>query len=473
MNDITSSFWSESFQNELNKLQLCKNIMLNSPYYSDLPYDYFTKKISHFFEDINRRSFQISFVGTIKAGKSTLINALLGNNYATVNVTPETAVLTKFTSSSDDSFHVRIKFYCSKEWNSIWQEVKKAAASPDQDVRDRIKPFLQEYSGLSAEAEKALWLDHNDLIIETQNHSELAAIISKYTSSKSAAHYFVKEVYVEIKDCLLPQGIVLCDTPGLDDVLSYRSNITKQYISSSNAIFVCVLSKFLAGEQYNIIQQVFSQIRYNPERVYIIGTQTDLFNNPPQDWDSQKEEWIKYFETTSGYGSRKLASKNIIGISAGVCLFLLNNQTFLQDTDEMDDLRVYARKYKCLDRHNIENTCRALKKATGIDYLWHVIQKNLFSIYKQTLENRVNEELYILKTELLQCLEEIHASYSLQLDALNLNMSELDDAIKQLSDSISERAQKRLQFQKEFSSLEEATSQAIRQVDQCFHSVIY
>lgn len=472
MKSTTSSFWSESLQNELDKLVLCNNIMLNSPYYSDLPYDHFTKKISSFFEDIKQRSFQISFVGTIKAGKSTLINALLGNHYATVNVTPETAVLTKFASSKDDSFHVKIKFYDSKEWNNIWQEVKSAANSPDQDVRDRIKPFLQEYSSLSADSEKELWLNHKDLIISTKNHSELATIISKYTSSKSAAHYFVKEVYVEIKNCLLPQGIVLCDTPGLDDVLSYRSNITKQYISSSNAIFVCVLSKFLAGEQYNIIQKVFSQIRYNPERVYIIGTQTDLFNNPPQDWKYQKDEWIKYFETASGYGSKNLAAQNIIGISAGVHLFLLDNKTFANDTDEMDDFRVYARKYNCLNRHDIEATCKSLYHATGINSLWNIIQKNLFTIYKQTLENRISEEVYILKSELTQCLKEVTSNYDLQLSALSLSLSNLDRTIKELSDAIQERTQKQIQFEKDFSALENATNQAIQQVDQCFRTII-
>lgn len=472
MNNTTSSIWSESLQNELDKLMLCNNIMLNSPYYSDLPYDHFTKKISSLFEDIKQRSFQISFVGTIKAGKSTLINALLGNNYATVNVTPETAVLTKFASSKDDSFHIIIKFYTSKEWNSIWKEVKVAANSPDQDVRDRIKPFLQEYSNLSAEAEKALWIDHQDLTINTKDHLEVIPIITKYTSSKSAAHYFVKEVYVEIKDCLLPQGIVLCDTPGLDDVLTYRSNITKQYISSSNAIFVCVLSKFLAGEQYNIIQQVFSQIRYNPERVYILGTQTDLFNNPPQDWAVQKTEWIKYFETTSGYGSAKLASRNIIGISAGISLFLLNNKSFMDDTDEMDDLRVYARKYKCLNRQDISATCKALKESTGIDFLWNIIQKNLFTIYKQSLENRINEEIYILKAELAQCLKDIISNYDLQLNALTLNLSDLDSTIKELSSTINQHTQYQLQFEKDFASLETATTQAIQQVDQCFQTIV-
>lgn len=64
MNSTTSSFWSESLQNELDKLLLCNNIMLNSSYYSDLPYDHFTKKISTFFENIKQRSFRKRSIGS-------------------------------------------------------------------------------------------------------------------------------------------------------------------------------------------------------------------------------------------------------------------------------------------------------------------------------------------------------------------------------------------------------------------------
>ena len=57
--------------------------------------------------------FQIAFVGTIKTGKSTLINALLGKNYASMEVTPETAALTKFRFSPRD--YLAVTFYTAEE----------------------------------------------------------------------------------------------------------------------------------------------------------------------------------------------------------------------------------------------------------------------------------------------------------------------------------------------------------------------
>lgn len=58
--------------------------------------------------------FQIAFVGTIKAGKSTLINALLNYELASTRVTPETAALTKFKHADEDS--VEIIFYTTDDW---------------------------------------------------------------------------------------------------------------------------------------------------------------------------------------------------------------------------------------------------------------------------------------------------------------------------------------------------------------------
>ena len=53
---------------------------------------------------------QIAVVGTVKAGKSMFINAILGEEIASSYPTPETASLTKFRYSEDRDF-VKITFY--------------------------------------------------------------------------------------------------------------------------------------------------------------------------------------------------------------------------------------------------------------------------------------------------------------------------------------------------------------------------
>lgn len=81
------------------------------------------EKIDHFLTMCRKPDFEIAFVGAVKAGKSTLINALLGRNYASTDPNPETAVLTKFRSSEQD--YIKVKFYSTKEWNELWKSVTR------------------------------------------------------------------------------------------------------------------------------------------------------------------------------------------------------------------------------------------------------------------------------------------------------------------------------------------------------------
>ena len=83
------------------------------------------EKINHFLNLCRKPDFEIAFVGAVKAGKSTLINALLGRNYAPTDPNPETAVLTKFRSSEQD--YVKVKFYSAKEWDKLWKSVQSDA----------------------------------------------------------------------------------------------------------------------------------------------------------------------------------------------------------------------------------------------------------------------------------------------------------------------------------------------------------
>ena len=73
---------------------------------------------------IDEPDLQIVIVGTIKAGKSTFINALFEENIASTDVTPETASLTKFRYSTKNKLEV--KFYNKTEWDELWESVKKS-----------------------------------------------------------------------------------------------------------------------------------------------------------------------------------------------------------------------------------------------------------------------------------------------------------------------------------------------------------
>ena len=188
--------------------------------------------------------------------------------------------MTKFRHCEKANY-VRIKFYEQDEWNQLWKSISNNA-----DV------FKQEYKALNGESEKSKWINHSEIYTEVSN-DKLTEEIERWTSAKHAEHYFVKEVEVGLKNFKMPEQVVFVDTPGLDDAVKYRSDVTRNYIERANAVFACVKSDSLTGPELTTLYRIFANTSYNPEKVFVIGTQWDSLNDPDKDWKKQKAEWIR------------------------------------------------------------------------------------------------------------------------------------------------------------------------------------
>ncbi len=316
--------------------------------------------------------FQIAFVGTIKAGKSTLINALLNYELASTRVTPETAALTKFKHADKDSLEV--SFYTESEWEELW----KSATSTTNSV------FIKDYQALNADAEKSKWLNHEGFHKNCESKAELKAEIEKWTSSKSPVHYFVKEVSVGLKDFEMPEGVVFIDTPGLNDAVEFRSNITRQYINRANAVFMCVKSDSLTGDELKTLYRVFTNTHGKVNKVYVIGTQLDTLGRPQKDWQEQSVEWTKYLEEPSCYGDKKLVANNLIPVSAYFYSLLEDYRAGRLDDDKQFDLESALLKLR-IRRNQLDERFDELEDFTNIKFLYKKIQAEVVDKYKSEL----------------------------------------------------------------------------------------
>ncbi|MDR2864788.1 MAG: dynamin family protein [Spirochaetaceae bacterium] len=262
-----------------------------------------TKEVEQYKEFAENPVFQVAVVGAIKAGKSTLLNAMLGEELTSTEVTPETASLTIFKYSPEN--YVKVKFLSRLEWDELWASATKKA--------DSI--FAKEFQNVNGERYVNEWAGHKEIEEKFSSIEKLKTTIKRYSSSKSGEHYFVKELEIGLSQFpdFLPREIVLVDTPGLDDVVPYRSEITTHYISRANAVIVCVNAKFLANEQYVTLTKVFEQVGKG-KKILVLGTQADTFQNPKRDWEKQKLEWEKYLEDL--YKDPALMRKNLIGVSS-------------------------------------------------------------------------------------------------------------------------------------------------------------
>lgn len=331
--------------------------------------------------DIAKKHLEVAIVGSIKAGKSTFINSFFQENIASMDVTPETASLTKFTYSETNN--LTVSFYKENEWEELWKSVEES----DSDINQSV--FKREFENLNANSIKNEYINREELFITCGNMSELIDRVAEYTSKKSAKHYFVKEITVGLNNKKLPKDIVFVDTPGLNDVVSYRSEITKDYIRKANAVLVCVVAESLKNYELLTILEVFENVGKNVDRVLILGTKLDTLNEPKKGWEKQKKEWINYL--IDKYKDENIMNENILGVSSFVDMKLseIEKENSI-DENSIDIIKKFARSFDInleIDISKLDNH-ESLNKA----YI-SAIKSNISNIRKHTNINNINRIL--------------------------------------------------------------------------------
>ena len=336
------------------------------------------RKMENFLETCRNSEFQIAFVGTIKTGKSTLINALLGKNYASMSVTPETAALTKFRSSEKD--YIKITFYDKVEWEKLWNSMSSSADK-----------FMEEYNRLNAADCLKNYIGRKTLQKYVQN-SEIEEELKPWTSSQYPQHYFVKEVEVGISNlpAAFPSQVVFVDTPGLSDPVAYRSEITRNYIRRANAVFVCVEAQKLQQAEMETLYSVFSFSKHNKKKVHVIATHWDTLNHPEEDWEKQRGYMYDQLTSPACYDTLEMAQENITYASAYI-------HNLCRDFDSMTpDEQKKAKKplRSFLDNYEDDPEEREMKVGDQLDFMqekanvqtiYKIIQERLVDNYKEVL----------------------------------------------------------------------------------------
>lgn len=402
--------------------------------------------------------FHIALVGTIKAGKSSLLNAIIGHEIASTAVTPETASLTKFRGSSDGKDYLKISFYTREEWKRLWASVTKSkeAHPTSQNV------FLEEYKKLKADRYKEDLLGKAPIQLHCGKISDLKEQISKWTSSQCPEHYFVKEVEVILSSLHLPPEVVFVDTPGLNDIVRYRSDITREYIRRANAILVCVSSDALAANTLETIIRVFENCYQHPEKIYILGTKIDLLNKPQEDWSNQQECWIKPLKEDVCFNSEDLARRHTFGVSSYI-------HTLFQKYDQGDEkaetqLILIAIKMGFLQpeaiAHNHNESLsdggsirKRLLEFANIERLLALLDEEIISEYKKILLNDICALYELCKKEVMDLMDGVQKGEENLIKTFNSTIEEQRMEVRRVQQQLkdmTEEEKNEQNFQKDF-----------------------
>lgn len=357
-------------------------------------------EIKHYFEKDGVNSFesmgdfghlcmtcecQIAILGTVKAGKSMFINSILGREIASSYPTPETAALTKFRFSPTKDY-VKVTFYTDAEWKLLWESVMEAT---ENSYRNNKEDFLSEYSKHNADSLKQQLLNKEDLIFYPRDYEELRKTVSRYTSAQFAEHFFAKEVEIGLTEFNVPKNVVFVDTPGLNDPVKFRSDVTKRYLHSANVILLCISADraTIDSKELKQVAEIFSKIRYARERLYVIGTKYDIPENFINYWnDHTKPEFKKILSAKYFFGDSNIADWRILPVSAWYYNMIQKTvaDDGVWDNDELYD-SLDTMLTKCLGARNIGKIVDANK-----DKSTEEVMKIIFNNSVKTLQEKTN-----------------------------------------------------------------------------------
>lgn len=198
---------------------------------------------SELYKKLRDDTFKVVVMGRFKVGKSTFINALLGNgDVLPAQATPCTAVINE------------VKY--SKERYAIIH-FKHPIPSPLPRLAPNIKKYIEGFKGKRVSPIKVDAKYLNQFVVIDDEAENQKDGVAQTPFSKA-------EIYWDLPIC--EQGVEIIDTPGLDENMS-RTDVTKNYLSQADAIiFVmdctapCALSEMQsidndvlkAGHEYTI-----------------------------------------------------------------------------------------------------------------------------------------------------------------------------------------------------------------------------
>ena len=207
--------------------------------------------------------YKVAVVGRFKAGKSSFVNELLGARLAGEDTNPETAAVTTFCHGDsvkavirfigseswgklrnlyrDDSKH--IDAHRMKVWMSFMDKVRKntdGVALETFDLPSLEKSYVKQ-GGFSIQIPLDEPCDRKAQILFRRR-------LKEFTTATRPHHCLVEGIEITSPSPLLDEGVLLIDTPGLDDTERFRVTLTEKAVEDVDAVLFLTQSGSAYGQ---------------------------------------------------------------------------------------------------------------------------------------------------------------------------------------------------------------------------------
>ena len=194
--------------------------------------------------------FSIGVAGVLSAGKSSFLNALLGKGVLGTSTIPETANLSILRYGDVES--ALVHFFTQGEWESANAQATHANALTDEQRE------------LLHIGQKAIAIDE----------------LARYTSAnyENGFSALVKKVELYLPLAFLQNNVEIVDTPGLDDPIIIREELTRSYMHHCDML-IYVMNASCAATQKDMDFILESLISGHLARLLIVLTRADLLSS--------------------------------------------------------------------------------------------------------------------------------------------------------------------------------------------------
>ncbi|PTH52401.1 dynamin family protein [Staphylococcus capitis] len=396
----------------------------------DVPlFDRTKKDIKDTMHRLNNQITKIGVFGTFSAGKSSLINALLGGQYLVSSPNPTTAATTELSYGEESQITLKSSEQLLDEVNNVLEYYNASYDSLESFINSDLKKLKTQL-----EKNQLAFIDaiekHYDMYLDMLNEGEVHTVsqedVKKWSAEDEYAT-FVKTVHLNLSLEWL-KGKIIVDSLGLHSNNQRHTNETEQILTSSDLIlYVSYFNHSFTDNDKAFIEHMKAMNQLNENQAFkMVINAVDLAENEDdlnavRDYVADALGQVNLHSEIFSVSSRKSLKVGDQGIDhlrdsiqrfADIESKTILEQQMVHQIQQMND----SYKEMIGEFHNNKEQIQARQEKLLNIKDQDRLNSQLINTTSQHTNNEVDEQIYHLNNRLnLQLLDEVKSVYNSQM----------------------------------------------------------
>ena len=291
-------------------------------------FQYYVNRKRAWLERLKSPEFPVAFLGAFSAGKSTIINAVLGDDILPQATKSFTAIPTLIRKGRNNQAVIHYLDLAAREelknlyTGELAKELRKQSEDYESlnhvDLLQRLDKDIEQHKSQLGSFSKQKFFDELKILIAGWNkltgsvrEIELTQL-PNYVTEDYEDVLFVDRAEVFLAQVNIPDNVVLVDLPGLGVVNPRHRKVTKSYVENDAKAFVIAMKVFhlLEGEEIELLAEIHSQRKRVLQRAFWAINQWDVLSG-----QQKKEELANFNQKIDHYGFH-IAKERVFRVSA-------------------------------------------------------------------------------------------------------------------------------------------------------------